>query len=79
MPYSNLRSHTQVLLAVIRREKPATRPAQIDFQYVNLKWNLLESCWSLEREKRPKAGDVVQALAEILKLYEKEVSIRLIV
>jgi hypothetical protein len=76
MPYSNLRSHTQVLVAVIRREKPATRPSQINLKYVRLKWNLLEICWSLEPEKRPMAGDVVQALEAILELYDEEVNIQ---
>jgi hypothetical protein len=61
----------QVLVAVIKGEKPATRPSQIDFQYVRLKWNLLESCWSLEPEKRPKTEDVVQALEAIREVYEE--------
>jgi hypothetical protein len=68
----------QVLVAVVKGKKPATRPSQIEFQYVHLKWNLLESCWSLEPEKRPKVEDVVQTLEAILNLYEEEVNIQLI-
>lgn len=73
-PYLHTRTSTHVLVAVVKGDKPATRPPSIDDMAGRLQWDLFESCWELKPEARPNIHQVVAKLEAIGHEYGKQVS-----
>ncbi|KIY70147.1 kinase-like protein [Cylindrobasidium torrendii FP15055 ss-10] len=64
IPYHYVRSDAQVIIEVYLGRKPR-RPSRT---FVNEKqWEFIQTCWDEDVERRPEVGDVVLAVAEMLR------------